>query len=101
MVGYPQLVSEEGPCDLLPLTPDDAEYFRGLMAQLGDATEAAAAEADVEYIDVLAASEGHDICAGKDAWVNGIGPADRAATMHPFAEEQAAVAKMLVDALQE
>jgi lysophospholipase L1-like esterase len=101
LVGYPQLVPADGSCDILPLTPDDADYFRGLMADLGAATEAAAAEAEVEYVDVLAASEGHDICAGEDAWVSGVVPTGRAATMHPFAEEQRAVADLVVEALKD
>lgn len=102
MVGYPQLVPAEGECDLLPLTPGDYDYLRGVIADLGAATEAAAAEANVAYVDVLAASEGHDICAGKDAWVSGIGGStDRAAPLHPFAEEQQAVADLVVEALED
>ena len=101
MVGYPQLVPEEGQCDLLPLTPDDYDYVRGLMAELGAVTERAAAAAEVGYVDVLAASDGHDICAGEDAWVNGVGPADRAAAMHPFAEEQEAVADLVAEAFED
>ena len=101
MVGYPQLVPAEGTCDILPLTPDDAQYFRGIMVALGDATAAAAEEAGAEYVDLLAASEGHDVCAGADAWVNGLGsPTDQAAAMHPFAREQAAVAKLVVEVIE-
>jgi lysophospholipase L1-like esterase len=101
MVGYPQLVPAEGSCDVLPLTPDDSAYFRGLMAELGAATEAAAAEAEVDYVDVLAASEGHDICAGEDAWVSGVVDTGRAATLHPFAQEQRAVAQLVIEALED
>jgi hypothetical protein len=101
MVGYPQLVPDEGQCDILPLTPEDSDYFRSLMEGLGAATEAAAAEADVHYVDVLEASEGHDICAGDDAWVSGVVDTGRAATMHPFAEEQKAVAELVVEALRD
>ena len=49
--------------------------------------------------DHLAASRGHDVCAGKDAWVNGIVPSDEAAPLHPFAVEQKAVADLVLDAL--
>lgn len=102
LVGYPQLAPAQGQCELLPLTPGDYDYVRSLMMALGAATEAAAAEAEVEYVDVLAASEGHDICAGEEAWVNGVGgPTDRAIEMHPFGEEQQAVAELLVEALED
>ena len=70
------------------------------MAALGAATEAAAAEAEVEYVDVLAASEGHDICAGEAVGQRRRRHHRRASTMHPFAEEQQAVADLLVEALR-
>jgi len=100
LVGYPQLVPATGRCDLLPLAPDDYDYVRDLMVALGAATEKAAADAGAAYVDVLAASEGHDICAGEDAWVNGVGgPVDGAMGMHPFGAEQQAVADLVVEAL--
>jgi lysophospholipase L1-like esterase len=100
LVGYPQLAPADGQCEQLPLTPDDYGYVRDLLSALGAATEAAAAEAKVDYVDVLAASEGHDICAGADAWVNGVGGTSSGAmAMHPFAAEQRAVADLVVEAL--
>jgi lysophospholipase L1-like esterase len=88
--------------DLLPLSPGDYDYVRSVMVTLGAATEAAAAAAEVAYVDVLAASKGHDVCAGEDAWVNGVGgPTDRAIGMHPFGEEQEAVAALVVEALDD
>ena len=48
------------------------------------------------------ASAGHDICAGADAWVNGINTdLTRAVAFHPFAEEQQAVADLILDELDE
>ena len=101
LVGYPQLVPESGRCDSLPLADGDYAYVRSLTEQLGAATEEAAKETGVRYADVLAASAGHDVCAGADAWVNGIANSDgrSAAPLHPFAEEQAAVAELVVDLL--
>jgi lysophospholipase L1-like esterase len=102
LVGYPQLAPAKGRCDLLPLSPGDYSYAREIIDALGAATEAAAEAAEVDYVDMLAASEGHDICAGEDAWVNGVGgPTDQAAGMHPFAEEQQAVADLLAEALRD
>jgi hypothetical protein len=98
LVGYPQLVPELGRCDALPLADGDYAYVRALTEKLGAATAKAAKDAGVLYADVLAASEGHDVCAGADAWVNGIGNSDgrAAAPLHPFAEEQVAVADIVV-----
>ena len=98
LVGYPQLVPKDGTCDSLPLAAGDYAYVRSITEALGKATKAAAAGAGTGYADVLRASRGHDVCAGKDAWVNGIANADgrAAAPLHPFAEEQAAVADLVV-----
>jgi hypothetical protein len=42
-------------------------------------------------------SKGHDICAGPDAWVNGSNTdLTRAIAFHPFAEEQQAVADLIM-----
>jgi len=48
----------------------------------------------------MAASAGHDICAGRAAWVNGANAQPRgAAAYHPFAVEQQAVADLILDKL--
>ncbi len=103
LVGYPQLVPATGQCDSLPLADGDYAYVRSLTEQLGAATKKAAEDAGVRYADVLAASEGHDVCAGADAWVNGIANDEgrAAAPLHPFAEEQAAVADLVVAQLED
>ena len=45
-------------------------------------------------------SKGHDICAGADAWVNGVNTdLMRALAFHPFAEEQQAVADLIMKKL--
>ena len=57
----------------------------------------AAGKGKATYIDVLEASAGHDICAGADAWVNGFDTdVTRALAFHPFAEEQQAVADLIL-----
>lgn len=103
LVGYPQLAPARVRCAALPLAAGDYDYMREIMIALGRATERAADEADADYIDVLAASEGHDICAGDEAWVSGVMPdPDRPAEpVHPFAEEQEAIAELVVAALDE
>ena len=100
LVGYPQLAPPTGTCPELPLAPGDYPYVRSIQSRLGDAMAAAAKEADAIYIDMRAASRGRDICAGDQAWVNGINSdMERAIAFHPFAEEQQAVAELVLDAL--
>jgi len=103
LVGYPQLVPDRIRCDVLPLTPADYRFVRTTLVAMGRATQQAAEDAGVRYVDLLAASAGHDVCAGEDAWVRGVvdDPAAPGATMHPFAEEQVAVAQLVVEALED
>jgi lysophospholipase L1-like esterase len=102
VVGYPQAVPASGSCDALPLATGDYPYARGALEELSTALEKAAADAGVDYVDVRSASEGHDICAGDDAWVNGAeNDPERALSFHPFAAEQQAVADLLVEQLQD
>jgi len=102
-VGYPQLAPQRGRCDTLPLSPGDYDYMHEVMITLGNATEQAAKDAGVLYVDLLHASAGHDVCAGPDAWISGITPdPDRpGVSMHPYAEEQVAVADLVVAALDD
>jgi lysophospholipase L1-like esterase len=102
LVGYPQPVPAEGTCPILPLAEGDYPYVRGLVVELNEALRAAAETAEADFIDVVKASTGHDICAGQDAWVNGLNTdATRALAFHPFAEEQQAVADLIMDELDE
>lgn len=100
LVGYPVLVPEAGTCpERLPLAEDDYDYVRTVNLALNDALEAAAEEAGATFVDVGAASDGHDICA-EDPWVNGDDHDEaRALAYHPFAEEQQAVADLVLRAL--
>ena len=65
LVGYPQLVPASGTCPELPLATGDYPYVRSMMELLDDELRKAADSADVTYVDVLGASDGHDICAGR------------------------------------
>ena len=100
VVGYPQFVPPSGTCAELPLASGDYPYVRGLIERLGRTLEAAAAAESTDYVDLAAASRGHDICAGAEAWVNGSQDSPgRAIVYHPFPEEQDAVAKLIRDLL--
>ena len=100
VVGYPQPVPAEGTCEILPLAEGDYPYVRSIVVALDDALRAAARQAHATYVDLLGPSEGHDICAGDDAWINGFATdVERALAFHPFANEQQAVADLVVGAL--
>jgi len=100
LIGYPQLVPPEGTCPQLPLAPGDYPFVRSSLELLDTELRRAADDADATYVDVMAASAGHDICAGRDAWVNGSQARPGvAAAYHPFAAEQQAVADLILKKL--
>ncbi|QWF21966.1 SGNH/GDSL hydrolase family protein [Nocardioides sp. LMS-CY] len=100
LVGYPQIVPASGTCPDLPLAAGDYAFARDVNHRLTEAVRAAAETADAEYVDVWAATEGHDICAA-DPWINGrVTSADRALAYHPLAAEQRAVADLVLEAIR-
>jgi len=102
VVGYPQPVPPEGGCPQLPLATGDHAYVREQLERLDEAMREAADDAGATFVDVMAASAGHDICAGDEAWVNGAVPQPGLAVgYHPFAREQRAVAALVADALRD
>lgn len=100
VVGYPQIVAADDACDELPLARGDYPWAAKVNLALNTALKTAAATSGATYVDVYAASKGHDVCSD-DPWING--PATdqkRAAAYHPFAVEQVAVAKLVTAAAQ-
>jgi lysophospholipase L1-like esterase len=98
VVGYPQIVPPSGTCPELPLAAGDYAYARRINKGLADAVRLGARKADA-YVDVFAASAGHDICSA-DPWINGAQTdPSRALAFHPFAAEQQAVARLVLKAL--
>jgi lysophospholipase L1-like esterase len=100
VVDYPRLTPASGTCpDQLLLAAGDYAYVGRLNRALSDALRAAAEDAGVESVDVYAASRGHDVCSD-DPWVNGITTdGARALALHPFAEQQQAVADLILEKL--
>jgi lysophospholipase L1-like esterase len=94
LVGYPRITSTSGSCPrLLPVSRADAVVIDRLTHRLSDAMRSAAKASGSRFVDMYAASDGHDVCAGRAAWVNGVRTdTNRAASLHPFAQEQQAVA---------
>jgi lysophospholipase L1-like esterase len=101
VVGYPQIVSADSRCPELPLAEGDYAYGEQVNRALTEVLRFAAEETGSTYVDVWAASQGHDICSD-DPWVNGaVTDQQRAAAYHPFAAEQVAVADLVVDAFRD
>ncbi len=96
VVGYPALLPASGSCPaLVPVAEGDYPLVASINRDLSDALRAEAERRDLTYVDVFAASTGHDICSD-DPWVNGITTAeDGTIPFHPFAAEQAAVAELI------
>jgi lysophospholipase L1-like esterase len=96
VVGYPQIVSATNTCSELPLARGDYAYAQQVDFALTEMLRTAAAATGSAYVDVWAASKGHDICSA-DPWFNGsVDNEQQAARYHPFANEQAAVADLVL-----
>lgn len=101
VVGYPQLVPERGTCPELSLAVGDYPWARALLVALDDELEAATEAVGDTFVDVQTASEGHDICAGANAWVAGVGGSeDQTAQFHPRPAAHRAIASMVLAALE-
>lgn len=91
VIGYPQLVAARGTCAALPLDADEVPVVREINRRVAAAVEDGARTARVAYVDMWAASEGHDACAS-EPWVAGLRPVGPGAPLHPYPAHQAAVA---------
>lgn len=100
LVGYLRLAPESGTCDLLGVPAAAAGDARRIEQGLEDALVGAASTADVTFVSMRAASRGHDVCAGDDAWVNGGQVADGDGIVyHPRTPGMQAVADAVAAAL--
>ncbi len=97
LVGYPRIAPAKGNCPDLPLAKGDYAYLNSTETELNKAIQDAAKQGGAKYLDVFKPSEGHDVCAKDKAWIQGqqTDPL-KAASYHPRAEEQTAVADLLV-----
>jgi lysophospholipase L1-like esterase len=100
LVGYPQIIPTAGTCRArLPLAIGDYAYTLDLNLSLAKAVRNGGVSAGAEYVDLVTASQGHDICSDKP-WVAGIrGKDNKAAGLHPYPLEQEAVAGLVLDHL--
>jgi lysophospholipase L1-like esterase len=97
LIGYPTIAPPKTPCAELPLAKGDYAYLTSILTELNKAVQAAAKTGGAKYVDVFKATTGHDVCAKAKAWIQGKDPdLLKAAAYHPHAEEQAAVADLIV-----
>jgi lysophospholipase L1-like esterase len=94
ILGYPWIVPASGGCFLrLPIATGDVPYLRSLQATLNDAARRAAAETGVTYVDLSAASEGHDACKPLGVrWIEPILTTTNPVVVHPNALGEARMA---------
>jgi lysophospholipase L1-like esterase len=99
LVGYLRLAPADGRCPELPFAAGDYATGIEVSRALNEALATAADRADVGFVDMYAASEGHDICAD-EPWVNGAQTLqDQALAYHPFAAGMEAVTDRIVERL--
>ncbi|MGZ8736641.1 MAG: SGNH/GDSL hydrolase family protein [Nocardioides sp.] len=96
LVGDPRIAPSTGECpELLPYATGDVPFGDEVLRRLTAALSRAADRAGVEFLDMYAASAGHDVCSA-EPYVNGVnGDQDRAAAFHPFPRGMRAVAHEL------
>ncbi len=99
LVGYLRFTSSDGRCPELPFARGDYAFGQRVARALNDALARAARRTDVGFVDMHAASKGHDVCSD-EPWVNGARTKEgEALAFHPFAEGMEAVAEQVLDAL--
>lgn len=96
LVGYPRIMPTSGTCAAVGISADAASSVVKAETALDEALASAAAQADVDYTSLRAPSEGHDACAGGQAWTNGVSPTSGdGIVFHPNARGMAAVANVV------
>ncbi|MGW2661584.1 SGNH/GDSL hydrolase family protein [Nocardia tengchongensis] len=83
-----------------PITARDADYLQTTIDRLGDRIAEQAATHGATFVDLRAASIGHDACAApQDRWIEPLAPAAPAAPFHPNARGGQAFASLIAEAL--
>lgn len=89
ILGYPWIVpAEADPACFakMPIATGDVPYLRDLQAHLNRAVQRAASETDATYVDMAAASEGHDACKPKGTrWIEPVLFGTNFVPVHPNA----------------
>lgn len=102
LVGYQRIAPDTGTgCAALPLTDARRKAAAAYESNINQALSRAAEKADVPFVDMYEASQGHDVCSG-EPWVNGLenSPTGDGAFLHPTAAGMAAVTARLEKVVQ-
>ena len=99
LVGYPRVVPDTGSCAAVPLPGLALNRLRTTMMQVNVKFKAVAAAAGADYVDMYAASKGHDACSAQP-WVNGEKANSKAFRYHPYKSYHRAVAAQIVALLK-
>lgn len=70
-VDYPHVLPMQGTCVATPMTEADANAAREIARRLIAITADVAARNNTELLQASRLSDGHDACAGAEAWMNG------------------------------
>jgi hypothetical protein len=104
ILGYPWIMPASGGCfDKVPVAKGDVPYVRGIQATLNDAVQRAAAATGSTYVDLSAASNGHDACQPPGVrWVEPVLQGTNPVIVHPNAlgESEMAAQTMTVLSLR-
>lgn len=71
VVGYPQVLPSSGACEAVAVSGNRLESVSRVAVRLNRSLRRGAEKAGASFIDLEKVSAGHDVCAGKAAWVNG------------------------------
>lgn len=104
LVGYQRIAPDAGQasCAALPLSDARRDAVAGYEQTMNATLAKAARRADVPFVDMYTASQGHDVCSGDAAWVNGIAnsPTGDGAFLHPTAAGMTAVLEALEQSVE-
>jgi lysophospholipase L1-like esterase len=101
LVGYPAILPDEGPgCfPVVPFSPGDVAYLRGVEKALNAMLSDEASGAGVHFVDTYTPSIGHDVCQLPGTkWIEGLVPTAPAAPVHPNALGMAGIGAVVAEA---
>lgn len=101
ILGYPWITPATGGCfDKMPVAKGDVPYVRGIQATLNDAVRRAAEATGATYVDLNAASEGHDACKPIGVrWVEPVLQGTNPVIVHPNALGESQMAAQAIAVL--
>ncbi|MHA6625312.1 SGNH/GDSL hydrolase family protein [Pseudonocardia sichuanensis] len=102
LVGYPAILPDEGPgCyPVVPFSPGDVAYLRGVEKALNAMLSDEASGAGVDFVDTYTPSIGHDVCQLPGTkWIEGLVPTAPAAPVHPNALGMAGIGAVVAESV--